>query len=94
MDVLERRFWQVSNPKNEDYGRYMTNEQITKLIGAEGSLARSFLERLTNEIFAQSGYRFSSIETGTRCTLNVNQERVLEHRTPRLLFRPMRSEYN
>jgi len=74
VDVLERRFWQVSNPKNDDYGRYMTNEQITKLIGAEGSLARSFLERLTNEIFAQSGYQFSSIETGTRCSLNVNQD--------------------
>lgn len=73
-DLLERRFWQVSDPKDKDYGEHLTNAQITKLIGADPNLAKTFLHRLTNELYAQSGSMFKSVESDTTCKLNVNQD--------------------
>ena len=35
LDLLERRFWQVSDPKNEEYGNFMKNENIAGLIGRD-----------------------------------------------------------
>ena len=72
--MLERRFWQVSDPRNEDYGQYLTNAQITKLIGTDPSLSKTFLQRVTNELFGQSGNIFKSLQSDTVCQLNENQE--------------------
>lgn len=74
LEILERRFWQVSDPTHSDYGDFMTNDQITNLIGSGLQSSKFFLYRLTNEVFSSSGHTFKSIETGTSCQLNYNQD--------------------
>jgi len=45
---LEKMFWEVSNPKHENYGKYLTRDEITQVLAVPSSR----VERITNYVVA------------------------------------------
>ena len=57
VDFLEKLFWKISDPKNPMYGEYLSNDQITGLVGLPDDKILSFLMRLTNAMGFAIAYR-------------------------------------
>jgi len=72
-NILERVFWQVSDPDSPQYGKYLKNSQITKLIGRDKHFVSLFLARLSGENFLETDDNvFFSQQSASKCIVNTN----------------------
>lgn len=76
VEILERIFWEVSNPDSQDYGHFLRNGQITRLVGRDYNYIDLFLSRLTGEKFQKVGESFTSTSSATKCEVNRNRDWV------------------
>jgi hypothetical protein len=38
LDILEEKFWTVSDPDSKEYGKYMSVEEINELVRCDGDM--------------------------------------------------------
>lgn len=65
LDVLEEKFWQVSDPDSIHYGKYMTVEEINSLVSCNGDVeqVQSWLRKfgITNAQVISNSIKVRSI---------------------------------
>jgi len=47
LEKLEKIFWEVSNPKHQNYGKYLTQDEVTRVIGINEKELKTVTEWLT-----------------------------------------------
>jgi len=72
VDILERIFWHVSDPRHSEYGNFISIDQITSLIGLNDDIITTFLMRLSGNFVYQSGNHFS--DGIMACQVNKNKD--------------------
>lgn len=72
VDILEKIFWHVSDPRHSEYGNFISIDQITSLVGLDDDVITTFLMRLSGNFVYQTGNHFS--DGSMACQVNKNKD--------------------